>query len=113
MKLETDEVNPDQSYIFEDITVQAIVIHTEATLYHNTEIDETTTGAIHDDFAQPTEDTAADLNHDTLHQLHCQIISTSKALQAIDLEITVDHIHDHSNDLQDINLTIQTHIPAG
>ena len=36
----------------------------------------------------------------------------SKALQVIDPKIAVDYIHDHSTELQDMNLTNQIHIPA-
>ena len=55
MKIEKDEADPDDSPIFADITTSIIAIHIEATLDHNTEIDATTTGAVHNDLTQPTE----------------------------------------------------------
>ena len=66
-----DEADPDHSPHFTDITAHVTVIHTEATLDCNTEIDATTTGAVHDDLIQPTENTHRP-HHDTLHQSHCR-----------------------------------------
>ena len=38
------------------------MIHIKATLDHNTGIDTTTTGAVHNNLTQPTEHTATDLS---------------------------------------------------
>ena len=88
------------------------MIHIEATLDCNTGIDTDTTGAVHDSLTQPTEDTATDLTM-TFHTCHITDHPNIKALQVINPEIAVDHIHDHFIDLQDMNLTDQIHIPAG
>ena len=98
MLIETGEANPDHSPTFEDIAAQVIVIHIEATLDHNTEIDATTTGAAHDDLALPTEDTATDLTM-THHTGHITDHPNIKPLQVINPKITVDCIHDHPTDL--------------
>ena len=111
VKTETDEANQDHSPIFVDITAQVITIHIEATLGHNTEIDATTTGAVHDDLAQFTEDTATDITM-TLHTGHITDPPTFKDLQVMNLRIAVDHIHDHPIDPQDMDLADQIHIPA-
>ena len=88
------------------------MIHIETTLDHNAAIDATTRGAADDDLTQPTEDTATDLA-----MTHCTGHITdhpnSKALQVIDPQITVDHLHNHPTDLQDMNLTDQIHTLAG
>ena len=112
MKIESDNANPDHSPIFKDITAQVIAIHIETAPDHNTGIDTATTGAVHDDLPQPTEDTATDLTV-THHISHITNHPNIKALQVIDPMITGDHIHDHPTDLQDMNLTDQIHIPAG
>ena len=55
---------------------KAIVIHTEATLDHNTEIDAAISQVAHDGLGQPTEDTTADITmthctgHVTDHPTH-------------------------------------------
>ena len=87
------------------------MINIEATLDHNTGIDAATTGAVYDDLLQPTEDTTADLAK-TLHTSHIGDHSSIEALQVINPEITVDHIHDHPINLQDMNLADQIHIPV-
>ena len=104
MKVETGKVNPDHSPAFEDIVAWVIAIHIEATLDHNTRIDAATTGEAYDDLTQPTEDTAANLamTHGTGHTADNPNI---KALQVVNSEIAVDHIHDHPTD--------QIHTPAG
>ena len=112
MKIETDKVDPDHSPIFEDIAAQVIAIYIEAILYCNTGIDATTTGAVHNDLTQPTEDTATNLTM-THHIGDITDDYKIKALQVIDPEIAIDHIHNHLTDLQDMNLAIQIHIPAG
>ena len=88
------------------------MIHIEAALDHNTGIDTATTGAVHYDLIQPTEDTATDLAM-KLHASHIADHPNTEAPRVIDPEIAVDHIHDHPIDLQDMNLTDQVHIPAG
>ena len=112
MKIETGNANPNHSPTFEDITAQVIVIQIEVSLDHNTRIDTTITGAAHNKLTQPTEDTATDLTmtHCTGHTPNNPSI---KALHVIDPEITVDHIHAHPTDLQDMILTDQIHTPAG
>ena len=79
---------------------------------NNTRIDSTTTGAPHDDLTQPPEDMATDLamTHCTGHIAN---YSNIEALQIIDPEITVDHIHNHPTNPQGMNLTNQTHTSAG
>ena len=74
--------------------------------------DTTTTGAVHDNLAQPTDDAVTNLTM-TLHTGHIADHSNIEALQVINPEITVDHIHDHPVDLQNMYLTDQIHIPAG
>ena len=98
VKIETDKANPDHSLILGDITVKVIPIHIEASLDCSTEIDATTTGAIHSDLIQPTEDAATDLAM-TLHTGHITDHPNIKALQIIDPKITVDHIQNHPIDL--------------
>ena len=112
MKIETDEANLDHSPIFADITAQVIVIHIEATLDHNTEVDVTTTGAVHDDLTQPTEDTATDLAM-THHTNHITDHPNIEALQVINPEITVGHIYKHPTDPQGMNCADQVHTQAG
>ena len=112
VKIETGKANPDNSPTFEEITAWVNTIHIEATLHHNTEIDVTTTGAAHDNLGQTTKDTATDLavTHCTGHIADHPNI---KALQVINPEITVGHIHDHPTDPQGMNLTDQIHTPTG
>ena len=111
MKTETDEANPDHSLILGDIRSQVFMNHIEATLDQNTDIDATTTGAVHDDLTQATQDTATNLAV-TLHISHISDHPNIKTFQVINPEITVAHIHNHPID-QDMNLTNQIHIPAG
>ena len=84
----------------------------EPALDHNTGIDTTTTGAAQDNLDQPTEVTATDLTmtHYTGHIVNDPNI---KALQVIDPEIAVGHIHDHPINLQGMNLADQIYTPAG
>ena len=112
MKIETGKADPDHSPTFKDIAAQAIMIHIEATLDHNTGIDAATTGAAYDNLTQLTEDTATD-HAVTHHTGHITDHPKMEVLQVIDSEIAVDHIHDHPTDLQDMNLANQIHIPAG
>ena len=112
VKIETDEANPDHSLILGDIAALVIMIHIEAALDQNTEIDATTTWAVHNDLTQPTEAAATGLAV-TLHAGHTADHPNIEALQVINPEITVDHIHDHPKGLQDMYLTNQIHIPAG
>ena len=112
MRIETDKANQDHSPILEDITAQVIAIHIKATLDHNTRIDKATTGAVHNNLIQPTEETTTNLTM-TLHTSHIADHPNIKALQDINPEITLDHIHNHPVALQDMNLANQIHIPAG
>ena len=112
MKIETDKANPDHSLILGDITAGVIMTHIEASVDCNTETDAPTTGAVHDGLTQPTEDTATDLTL-ILHTSHITDHPNIKAPQFINLKITVDHIHDHPINLQDMNLTNQIPISAG
>ena len=88
------------------------MIHIEATLHYNTRIDVNTTGAAHNNLTKPTEDTATDLN-----MKHCISHITDhpniEALQVIDPEILVDHIHNHPTNLKGMNLIDQIHTSAG
>ena len=112
MTIETDKANPDHSLTFEDIGAQVIMISIEATLDHNTGIDAATTGAAHDDLAQPTEDTATDLT--VTHHTGCITDHPNiKACQFTNPEITVGLIHSHPTDLQGMNCADQIHTPAG
>ena len=112
VKIETGKANPDHSLTFEDITAQIIMIHIEAALDHNTGRDTMTIEAIHNDLAQPTEDTATDLAR-THHTGHITDHPNIKAHQVINPEITVDHIHTHPTDLQGMNLADQIHTSSG
>ena len=76
----------------------------EATLYHNTRIDAATTAAAHNDCTPPIEVTIMNLTV-TQHIDHITDHSHIEALQVINPEITVGHIHYHHTDLQD-----KTHI---
>ena len=111
VKIETGKADPDHSPTFKDITAQVIVICIEATLDCNTRTDVATTGAAHDDLTQTTEDTTSYLTM-THHPNHITDHPNIKALQVINPEITVDHIHTHPTDLPDLKLTDQIHIPA-
>ena len=88
------------------------MIHIEATLDHNTWIEAATSGAVHDDLTQPTEDAATDLVM-THHTDHITDHPNIKALQVIDPKIALDHIQDHTTDPQGMNCTDQVHTPAG
>ena len=112
MKIETDKAKPDHSPIFSDITTQVIAIHIEATLGHNTGIDIATTGAVHHNSAQPTEDAATSLVM-THHADHIRDHPNIKAPQVIDPEIAVGHIHEHPTDPQGMNHTDQAHTTVG
>ena len=112
MKIETEKANPDHSPIFADITTQVIAIYIEATLDCNTGIDAATTGAVHNDLSQPTEDAATDIavTHCTDHIADHPNI---KVLQVINPEITVGHIYKNPTDPQGMKLADQVHTPAG
>ena len=88
------------------------MIPIEATLDHNNGIDAASTGAVHNNLAQPIEDTATYLAM-THHIGHTQDHPNIEAPQVINPEIPVDHIHNHPIDLQDMNLADQIHIPGG
>ena len=110
--IDTDKINQDHILTTESITVQVITIPIEATLDHNTGIDAATTRAAHNSLTQPTGATAIDLavtHHIDRIADHPHI----EALQVINLKITVDYIHNHPIDLQDMNLTHQIHNPVG
>ena len=94
------------------LQLESLQLRIEATLDYNTGMDTAATGAVHDDLAHPTEDIATYLSV-THHTGHITDHPNIKALQVIDPKITVDHIHNHPIDLQDMNLTNQIHIPAG
>ena len=111
MKKETGEANPDHSLIFEDIKAQAIAIHIEATLDHNTKIDTAITEVAHDDLSPPTEDTVTDLTMTDLTNHIADRLNT--ALQAINPNIIVGHTHDHPIGLQGMNCINQVYNPAG
>ena len=108
---ETGKADPDQSHTFADIIARVIVIPTEPALDHNTRIDAATRGTAHDDHAPPIEDTDIDLattndiNHIADHP-HIE------ALQVINPEITVGHIHGHPTNLQGRMHIDQVHTPA-
>ena len=68
--------------------------------------------AVHNNLAQPTEDTATDLVM-THHTSHITDHHNILALQVISPEIAVDCIHNHPTDLQGMNLADQIHTPAG
>ena len=111
MKKETGNANPDHDLIFKNIDAQVIMILTEATQGHNTEIVAATIGAAHDNWAPPIE--ATTINHaTTCHINHITDHPHIEVLQLINLEITVDHTHDHPTDLQGRNHTDQVHILA-
>ena len=112
VKVETDEADPDHSLSFDDTTAWAIVICIEVTLDHNTSIDTVITEAANDELTQPTEDTATDLTVTHLTD-HIADHSNIEALQVINPEIIVGHIHDHSKGLQGMNHINQVHNPAG
>ena len=78
----------------------------EAALNHNTGKGTVITGAAHNDLTQPTEDTAT-YRTMTLLSSHIAGDSNTEGLQVINPAITVDHIHDHPTDVQDMNLTDQ------
>ena len=111
MKTETGKADPDHSHTFANITAEVIMIPTEAALDHNTRIDATTSGAAHNNCAPPIEATAIDLTmtHDINHITDHPHID---ALQVINPEILVGHIHDHPTDLQGRTHVDQVHTPA-
>ena len=80
-------------------------------LDHNTRIDAATTGAVHDNLAQPIETTATYLA--TTHYINYIADHPNiEALQVIDPEVTVGHIYYHPTDLQGMNHVDQVHNPA-
>ena len=85
------------------------MIPIEAALDHNNGIDAVTTEAAHNNLTPPVEATAINLTvtHHIADHPHL------KALQVIDPEITVGHIHDHPTALQGMNHVKQGHSPAG
>ena len=90
MKTKTGEADPDYNLILKDIALQVIAIHTEAIQGHNTGINATTTGAVHDDHAPPIEATA--INLATTHYInHIADNPHIEVLQLTNPEITVDH----------------------
>ena len=108
---ETGKANPDHSHTFTNIAAWVIVIPTEAALDHNTRIDAATTGAAHSDHASPIEATAIDLT--MIHHIdHIADCPHTEALQVINPEITVGHIHNHPTDLQGRTHVDQVHTPA-
>ena len=88
------------------------MIPIDAMLDHTTRIDAATTGTVHDDLAQLTEDTATDLMV-TNHIHHTADHPNIEASQVINPEIAVDHIHNHPIDLQDVSPTDEIHISVG
>ena len=68
VKTETGEANPDHNLIFKSITAPVIMIPTEAIQGHNTRIDATTIGAVHNDHAPPIEATSTD--HAMTHHIN-------------------------------------------
>ena len=70
------------------------MIPIEATLDHNTGIDAVITGAAHIDLTPPIEVTTINLTA-THHINHITVLHNIKALQVIDPEIVVGHIHNH------------------
>ena len=86
VKAKIGEANPDHSPTIEDIIGWVIMIHIEVALEHNAKIDAATTEVAHNNLAQHTEDAATDLivTHHTGH---------IAALQVINCEIIVGHIH--------------------
>ena len=112
MMTETYETNPDHSLTFKDITAPVITIPIEATLDHNIRIDAVITGVAHDDLTPPIETTAIHLAM-THHINHITDHPHIEALQVINPEITVGHIHSCPTDLQGMNHVDQVHNPAG
>ena len=112
MNTETGKADPDHSLIFKDITAQAIAIHIEATLDHNTEIEAAITEATHDNLIPTTEDTVTDLTMTHLTNHIADHLNT-EALQTIDPDIIVGHTHNQPTGLQVMNHIDQSHNPAG
>ena len=112
VKIETGKADPDHSATTEDITTQVIMIHIEAALDHNTEIDAPTTEIAHDVLTQPTEDTTTDITM-THHTNHITDHPHITALQVIDPKIAVGHTHDHPTDCQGMNHGDQIHTQVG
>ena len=88
------------------------MIHTEATLDHNTRIDTTTTEAAHNNLAQHVGDAATDLTV-THHIGHITDHVHIAALWVINPKIVIGHTHNHPTNLQGMNHTDQIHTPAG
>ena len=110
MKIETGKADADHS--FKDITAQAIAICIEVTLDCNTGIDAATTEPAYNDLTQPREDTATDLTMTYLTN-HIADHPNIEALQVINPEIIVGHVHTPPTNLQGMNLTDEIHTPAG
>ena len=87
------------------------MIPTEATLDNNTRVDAATTGAAHSNCAPPIEATAINLAV-THHIHHIADHPHIEALQVINPEIAVGHIHNHPTDLQCRTHVDQVHTPA-
>ena len=87
------------------------MIHTEAILDHNIGIIAATTGAPHDAYTPPIEDTAIDaaVTHHTDHIADHPFI---EVLQLTTPEIAVDHAHDHPTNLLCKTHTYCIHIPV-
>ena len=63
------------------------------------------TGTAHNDLTQSTEATATTIDLTTTHHIdHNTVPHNIKALQVINPEITVGHIHDHPTDLQGMSV---------
>ena len=84
----------------------------EVTLDHNTGIDAAITEAAHNDFTQPTEDTATDVTVTHLTD-HIADHPNIEALQVINPKIVAGHIHAPPTNLQSMNFADQIHTPAG
>ena len=99
MMIETGEADPDHSLTFEDTAAQIIMIPIETALDHNTGADAATIGVAHDDLTQSTDATATTIDLTTTYNIdHISVLHNIKALQVIDPEITVGHIHNHPTD---------------
>ena len=112
MIIGTDETDPDHILTFKDITAQAIVIPTDATLDHNTRIDTVTPGAAHNDLTPLIEASAFNLTT-THHTDHIADHPHIEALQFVNPEIAVGHIFDHTTGLQGMNHIDQVHNTVG
>ena len=110
--VETDKADPDHSLTFEDIPAHVIMIPIEAALDNKTGIDAATTGAAHEDLASPIEATTIDLTM-THHIDNIADHLHIEAIQVINPEIAVGHIHDYPTDHQGMSHEDQVHNPAG